>query len=47
MESEQRVVIGTQVSRETLAAAGVIKHPAEGNAVKIRWLNTNTPQSDA
>jgi hypothetical protein len=41
MEPEQRVVISSQVSRMPLAA-GVIEHPADGNAVNIRPLNTKS-----
>ena len=40
MESEQRVMIGTQVSWETLPAPGVIEHPADSNAVNWRLLHT-------
>ena len=45
MESEQRVMIGTQVSWETLLAAGAIEHPADSNAVNMRGLNTESHDS--
>jgi hypothetical protein len=42
MEAEQRVMIGTQVSWQTLPAAGLIEHPADSNAVDMRRLNTES-----
>jgi hypothetical protein len=42
MESEQRVMIGTHVSWETVPAAGVIEHPADSNAVNMCGLNTES-----
>lgn len=42
MEPEQRIVIGTRASREPLAAAGMIEHPTDSDAVDIRCLNTDS-----
>ena len=42
MESEQRIVIGTQALRESLAGAGVIEHPADADAVDLRWFDTES-----
>src|SRR3979409_896518 len=45
MESEQRVMIGTQVSWETVPPAGMIENPADSNAVNMCGLNTESHDS--
>ena len=38
-------MIGTQVSWETVLAAGAIEHPADSNAFNMRGLNTESDNS--